>query len=46
MEVTEFRLQSKLGRTHSHERIYLGRVMRGGGKGVGFATHPNEKGRM
>ena len=48
MEVTEFRLQSKLGRAHSHESIYLGRVMRGGGEGegVGFPTHPYEEGRM
>ena len=48
MEVTEFRLQSKLGRAHSHERIYLGRAMRDGGEGegVGFPTHPYEKGRM
>jgi len=48
MEVTEFRLQSKLGRAHSHERIYLGRVMQGGGEGEGFGfpTHPYEKGRM
>jgi hypothetical protein len=48
MEVTEFRLQSKLGRAHSHERIYLGRLVRDSGEGeeVGFPTHPYEEGRM
>ena len=40
MEVTEFRLQSELGRAHSHEHIYLGRVMRVAGRGKGSVFLP------
>jgi len=40
MEVTEFRLQSELGQAHSHEHIYLGRVMRAAGWGKGSVFLP------